>query len=105
VCVIREMNVKMFGDEVMKKRNKALSTQELLSYANKGLNITNVDEARLTVSTLLKPEKPIIITGANGEQLEFTRTFGSRMKGFIQMDQTDFKDRVAKLFELRKENR
>ena len=105
VCVIREMNVKMFGDEVMKKRNKALSTRELLSYANKGLNITNVDETRLTVSTLLKPEKPIIITGVNGEQLEFTRTFGSRMKGFIQMDQTDFKDRVAKLFELRKENR
>ena len=73
----------------------------MLQYANKGLNITNVDDAKLAVSTYLDVNKEIIIIAAEEDRLTFTMTRGSRMKGYLKMDDTNFKDKVAELFELR----
>ena len=101
VQVLRPLQAKMFGDEEMARRNKTPSTKELLQYANKGLNITNVDDAKLAVSTYLDVNKEIIIIAAEEDRLTFTMTRGSRMKGYLKMDDTNFKDKVAELFELR----
>jgi hypothetical protein len=96
------MQAKMSGDKVMAERNKTPSTKKLLEYADKGLNITNVDESKLAVSTYLHPEKQIIILKAEGDQLIFTMAAGSRMRGYLKIDDTNFKDKVAELFEMRK---
>ena len=102
VSVLRPMQAKMSGDKVMAERNKTPSTKKLLEYADKGLNITNVDESKLAVSTYLHPEKQIIILKAEGDQLIFTMAAGSRMRGYLKIDDTNFKDKVAELFEMRK---
>lgn len=103
VKVMRNLQLELYADNVLSARTQSLSTKELLALGEKGYILTQVDQNAVPgISTKLVAGKELIVHGAKGNALTVSTSANSRLKGFLKMEDTDFKDRVAKLFEIRK---
>ena len=100
---MRNLQLELYADNVLSARTQSLSTKELLALGEKGYILTQVDQNAVPgISTKLVAGKELIVHGAKGNALTVSTSANSRLKGFLKMEDTDFKDRVAKLFEIRK---
>ena len=101
----------MFSDELLKAVNnwqsiplsvfplKSVTIQQAVKF------VAKAPDGQVVATSIMQPGEEVVALGIQGSQLILSPNLSGKMRGIIALEQTDFKQGVAYLFELRKKQR